>query len=311
MIVTYRSDLIPALADLYAEFAAGIPGAIPVAGEHWGTTFARLGERSLEDIIISAHPTLDGPPSPAAFCWFPSRLDCGRTFMRGPYLSPGDPNLEAVLAESISEAVIRASRFGSELLEARSLHPGWSRAYKQAGFTNPGSYERWRLFPLRGAIELADVPVDGEIRQWSSSNDLDSLMPLFEEGFANDWDYVRPDRANWLEVINDDSFDPRLLLLAFESGKPAGYAFGRTIPNAPREALQTAYLISIDVVLGARKKGWGKALLSRWLRACYGAGVRAIELDVEANNAVAKHLYARFGFKHQTTEEVWWYRFQR
>ena len=311
VFIEYRQDLLLAISRLYDDFAGRCPGAPSFPVEHWEAAFAVLGERARQDVLIAVRHTQSGAPEPVAFSWFPSRSDSGRAFYRGPYLSPDNPDFNDILAESLGEAVRKAAGFEVRLVEARSLHPRWSAAFARAGFENPGVYERWRLFPLKGSAAAIEPPAGGEIRPWVGISDIDVLASLFKEGFSGDWDYVAAGRRDWEEMVAGRNFDPRLTLLAYEGGKPAGYAFGQMVPDPMAITLKGVYLISIDVKPDARRRGWGGALLSKWLRTGYDAGARAAELDVDAKNDAAKSLYRHFGFRRIRTEEVWWFRYDR
>jgi len=70
--------------------------------------------------------------------------------------------------------------------------------------------------------------------------------------------------------------------VAEEGGHPVGYIFGQYMPDYSLPTLQAVYLVSIGFDPGHQGKGWGAALLSAWLRKLYAHGIRAIELDVDA-----------------------------
>jgi [ribosomal protein S18]-alanine N-acetyltransferase len=64
-----------------------------------------------------------------------------------------------------------------------------------------------------------------------------------------------------------------------------------------RHAADEAEILSIAVDAGARRHGLGRMLLRRNLQRLAGLGVRAVFLEVGADNAPALALYRRMGFK--------------
>jgi ribosomal-protein-alanine N-acetyltransferase len=64
-----------------------------------------------------------------------------------------------------------------------------------------------------------------------------------------------------------------------------------------RQAADEAEILSIAVDEGARGRGLGRRLLQRNLRRLAGLGVRAVFLEVGADNEAALSLYRSMGFK--------------
>jgi ribosomal-protein-alanine N-acetyltransferase len=58
-----------------------------------------------------------------------------------------------------------------------------------------------------------------------------------------------------------------------------------------------AEILSVAVARSRRGKGLGRQLLDLHLRRLAGLGVRAVFLEVDANNAPARRLYERAGFR--------------
>ena len=247
-------------------------------------------------------------PVLVAFAWIvPS--DLAISFIKGPYMDPGNPEAERVLPDILAETIGRGSRTGVGSLQGRAAHPVWSLSFARTGFNKIGEYEKHRLFPLKGSVEVVEAPNGTEIRSWRGRGDLDSVGTLFKQAFAGNWDYVPVETREWEEIVRDKLFDSSLALLALDRGRPVGYIYGRTFTDPSALTLISAYLISVAVAQDRRGKGIGKALLSRWLRACYDAGARAAYLDVDVSNVAAKKLYGKFGFSFVRSEEVWVYRY--
>ena len=168
-----------------------------------------------------------------------------------------------------------------------------------------GAYEKHRLFPFRGTIRHYDPPEGGMIRTWKDKLDIPTLVNLFDASFRGHWDYVHPTRSNWEKLVTGRDFKSSLLLIGLEGDTPVGYIFGQLIPDFSTTTLQAGYLVSIGLDPAFRNKGWGRALLSKWLNNVYDTGTRAVELDVDESNNTAKSLYESFGFRRLRTEEVW------
>lgn len=64
-----------------------------------------------------------------------------------------------------------------------------------------------------------------------------------------------------------------------------------------RMAADEAEILSVAVARAWRGRGHARTLLSRHLRRLAGAGVRAVFLEVDEDNAPARRLYARAGFR--------------
>jgi ribosomal-protein-alanine N-acetyltransferase len=64
-----------------------------------------------------------------------------------------------------------------------------------------------------------------------------------------------------------------------------------------RQAADEAEILSIAVDEGVRGRGLGRKLLQRNLRRLAGLGVRAVFLEVGAENAAALSLYRSMGFE--------------
>ena len=86
--------------------------------------------------------------------------------------------------------------------------------------------------------------------------------------------------------------------IALQLAQPG--AFGLIDPAGgmllARAAADEAEILTLAVVPAARGQGRGLALLSAAIARAHGAGARAVFLEVSADNAAAKGLYARLGF---------------
>lgn len=76
---------------------------------------------------------------------------------------------------------------------------------------------------------------------------------------------------------------------ARDGGRLVGYAVGTVL-------LDEAELYRLAVLPGARRRGYGEALLNDFLQACRRRGAARVFLEVRAKNAPALSLYRKAGF---------------
>lgn len=79
------------------------------------------------------------------------------------------------------------------------------------------------------------------------------------------------------------------LRVAEEGGAVCGLIVFRTIADE-------AEIMNLAVDASRRRRGTGSRLLEDVIRACKGAGVRRIFLEVRDSNEAARNLYSRMGF---------------
>jgi ribosomal-protein-alanine N-acetyltransferase len=109
-----------------------------------------------------------------------------------------------------------------------------------------------------------------------------SLAPIHAASFARGWseqefEQLLADRA----VVADRATLGR---------KTVGFIVSRI-------AADEAEILSVAVTRSCRGRGLGRELLTRNLRRLAGQGVRTVFLEVDEDNASARKLYARCGFR--------------
>jgi ribosomal protein S18 acetylase RimI-like enzyme len=130
----------------------------------------------------------------------------------------------------------------------------------------------------------------------AGAQDLDALLPLVAA--YHSFEKVTLSEPERRRAVADLLADPALgLVLRLDvGGMVAGYAalcFGYSIEFGGRDA----FLDELYLLPKVRRYGLGARLLAE-AKACAAAcGVRALHLEVDADNAVAKLLYARNGFE--------------
>lgn len=84
---------------------------------------------------------------------------------------------------------------------------------------------------------------------------------------------------------------PDLFFVAAEGPTVVGAVAGARHPELPQ-----ARLLILSVLPERRRRGIGRALVEEFLRACRGAGLRGVSLEVRGSNEEALRLYGRLGF---------------
>jgi ribosomal protein S18 acetylase RimI-like enzyme len=192
-----------------------------------------------------------------------------------------------------------------DFLQMRSFLPDWDAVYEKKGLEYRGSYARMKLFPLKGDLARAEIPGGGKIRKWKNDQDLTLIHKMFVSIFKEHWDFETPSMDDWRSVLKSGNFNDDLVLIAEQNGDSVGYSFGDILGSSIEDKFPSGYLISIGVLKSARRLGWGRAILSRWLTEVYGAKIKSVELDVDTSNESAIRLYESYGFKTIRTEKVW------
>jgi len=305
VLIDFNTGLLSGLADVHARFAQSDLGIPNLPRQHWERLFTRPEIDPRNDVFILGSQRVDEDASVDGFAWLYTKSAPSRVYIRGPYTDPDAGSAPEVIELLLENAVARAEKMGVGYIEGRALYPPWAGAYESAGFRKMGAYSRLRLFPLVGTVAQGDVPEGGGIRGWEGLDDLQALMEIFTACFGDHWDYVPPERTDWIEILNKGRKEDRFLGIATEGGRSVGYVFGQRVPELSMGAVDTSYLVSIGVHPGHRGEGWGRALLGHWLRACYEGGIRSVELDMDESNRVAGGLYDGFGFKVLRVEDVW------
>jgi len=308
MRIPYSPHIIPALVDLYERHRKSTdPSAPRLPGNYWEGTFCSADIDPAEDVIIFSTGT--DPKKPAAFAWMYENRAGSNIYLRGPYLDISETGFRELNDAILDVASDRLKRSSAGSLEVRLTNEVLMELFGNRGFEKQGSYEKYRLFPLKGDIGQGRSEEGIRLRRWSGLKDVPVLMKLFNRIFCSHWDFIESERADWEKVVRNRSFSEKLVTILEDGGKPAGYAFGQRYIDYEVHSVEGAYLASIGLLPEWRGRGLGRILFSGWLSGVYEEGARSVLLDVDSENIVAQGLYRSFGFRVQTTEEVW--RFSR
>ena len=165
-----------------------------------------------------------------------------------------------------------------------------------AGYWPAYSYFRMRMELAAAAAPPADVPV----RPFARGVDDGPVHALVEEAMAGvpgnearsleSWQAAKIDKAGW---------DPALWLLHEDAGGLAGVVLCERWEDG------AGYVDHLAVAPRAQGRGLGRALLLHGLAALRDAGLTAVELSVQGENAGATRLYESAGMSAVWTIERW------
>jgi len=125
---------------------------------------------------------------------------------------------------------------------------------------------------------------------------LDQVTPLFDayrRFYRQPSDEARARAFLQARLDNQDS----LILMALDEASSRGVGFTQLYPAFSSVRTQPIWILNdLFVVPEARGRGVGRQLMDAARRAAEQAGVAALTLATEKNNATAKALYASLGY---------------
>ncbi|MFF0200812.1 GNAT family N-acetyltransferase [Streptomyces sp. NPDC005017] len=156
--------------------------------------------------------------------------------------------------------------------------------------------------PLDPAADQPPAPPEGvRIRPCATEADRELVHRLYQETFAEHFDFQPRAYASWLSDIDGDTVDWSLVWIATtdELGD-AGFLLARN----DREAM--GWIRSVGVLADARGKGLGGLLLRHAFAAFAALGRDTVGLGVDTSNATgAPELYRRHGMTVHYAVDTW------
>ncbi len=134
----------------------------------------------------------------------------------------------------------------------------------------------------------------GEIHR-ATLRDRDCLVALMSQFYSEAGYPLNVGRAAaaFEELLSDDSLG--LVWLIMEDQQAAGYLIV-TLGFSMEYGGRDAFIDDLFVQPTSRGKGLGTMALAKARAACVELGVRAVHLEVERSNKIARALYRRAGF---------------
>jgi len=120
---------------------------------------------------------------------------------------------------------------------------------------------------------------------------VSTFPTLYDQSFAG---------TRWHQPYLPEEVDITLsptdeMFYCLHQNTPVGFAWVR-YPNST-----TAEIEPIGIVKEMRGKGYGRSILNVILHKLQQQGIQQVQLGVWADNQIARHLYHKFGFRHQST----------
>ena len=203
-----------------------------------------------------------------------------------------------------------------EALGAGSAPQAWSHGNHEAAVELAGRFgyrpvrELLRLRLTRGADDagLPDtaLPEGVSLRAFRPGEDDDAWLAANAAAFAHHPEQGGMTRADLAARMAEDWFDPAGFLLAVrnDDGAILGFHWTKVHPGTG-EHPPIGEVYVVGVVPAAQGMGLGRTLTIAGIRHLQSAGLQAIMLYVDADNAPAMALYKRLGFVRWDTDVMY------
>ncbi|WP_457950905.1 mycothiol synthase [Pseudarthrobacter sp. alpha12b] len=199
-----------------------------------------------------------------------------------------------------------ADRLVGALKEVRGFDGlnAWSHGNHEAAADLAARYgyapvrELWKMRMTTAGADLPDagLPDGVAIRTFVPGKDEDSWLAANRAAFAHHPEQGNLTRADLEARIAEDWFDPAGFFLAEDrDGRLLGYHWTKVHPrHGAHPAIGEVYVVGVTPE--AQGMGLGKALTIAGIKHLRDAGLNAVMLYVDADNAAAVALYRRLGF---------------
>jgi mycothiol synthase len=191
----------------------------------------------------------------------------------------------------VATAEARARERGMSLVHAFAVTPEMGAVLEREGYRLTRHHFHMAI-DLDGPPPAPAWPPGLTTRTFVPGADDEAVRELMNEAFRNEYGYVPDTPERWRErLIEIETFDPELWLLAHEGGVLVGAALSYAYPDG-------GWVQGIGVRAAARRRGLGLALLRATFAAFWERRVTAVALSVDAENPTgATRLYERAGMR--------------
>ncbi len=173
-------------------------------------------------------------------------------------------------------------------IATESLTESADRLYRAHGF-EPVFEALVMQYDLRQPLPDRPMPPDVSFATWQPAL-AEQFFQAYAAAFRERPGFPGYTAAEWISDINDnENFNPEWSLLARVGNRPAGFV------NASAER-PGGYVVQVGVIPDQRRRGLASALIVESMRRMRGAGVNAVQLEVNVNNPGAIQTYATLGF---------------
>lgn len=169
-------------------------------------------------------------------------------------------------------------------------------------------FESFEMRPARYFLDMAYAPLEDipepqfppgiAVRSWVRGQDDEAVWAVFNEAFADHWDFIPAPLEEWRHWVNLPRFRPELNLLAVAREEIAGICLcDVNKEHIARIGRKEGWVDILGVRRPYRQQGLGRALLLAGLHVLKGAGMESASLGVDAESLTgATRLYESVGF---------------
>ena len=169
-------------------------------------------------------------------------------------------------------------------------------------------FESFGMRPTRYFLDMAYAPLEDipepqfppgiSVRAWVRGQDNEATLAVFNDAFADHWDFIPEPLEEWLHWASRPRFRPELNLLAVAGEEIAGLCLcDVNEEHIARIGRQEGLVDILGVRRPYRHQGLGRALLLAGLHALKEAGMESAMLGVDAESLTgATRLYESVGF---------------
>lgn len=270
-------------------------------------------------------PTVS-PETDCFLAWAGERL-VGQADM---YLRKGDPTMDkeiTIYCWGVVHPEWRRRGVGQRLLEAayrrgeeylaeievetvhfqsntRDVEEDRKALYEGFGM-RPARYSVNLARPVNGNLPPVTVPEGYRLRSFDLARDAEAAWRVDNDAFRDHWGHAESKLEEFLHWIKMPHMRPELWFLAEEesSGEIVGLGLNIIDPDwIAQTGRQEGYLDSLAVLREHRKRGLGRALISKSLHVLRDAGMEAVHLHADSENLTgAMRLYEGVGFEVRKT----------
>jgi mycothiol synthase len=165
------------------------------------------------------------------------------------------------------------------------------------------------LRPVRRSLEMSrpsledvrpmECPPGVVVRAYRPAQDDESALEAFNEGFADDWQFVPLKPVEWVHYLGSAAFHPEVSRVASDGEQVVGLCLCFVDRDRIRQlGRRDGYVDSLCVRPAYRRQGVGRALLLDVLQALREAGLESATLDADTDNpSEAVRFYQTVGFR--------------
>lgn len=202
----------------------------------------------------------------------------------------------------LRKAISYANDLNVEVLHVETSSQGEAaqRMLESEGFQRTKGY--WQMQWVGEVSPAPSLAENFSIRPFQLGQDEETLTQLQNEAFGENWGFS-PNTVDQISArVRLDRVTPEGILFITDNGRAAAYNWTMISSNHNKA---TGFISMTGVHPDYRGKGLGRAIVAAGMQYLKGQGVDSIELEVDSDNAPARELYLKLGFKK--VHETLWY----